>query len=158
MGLTHPGVTYPLLSLETSGLEVPRGVGRASCAHPALGTSAWPRAEFCSCRVQMWSLELCSKLKKALQIVLLLRVHPVLPRDMVLWISRESGLVKAWFKQSTSFLLYRRKGFEPGFPACGPCFCAGCPLMRDSTGMCAVTLQLLIGALHRVTVQGNSRT
>lgn len=127
---------------------------------PALGTSAWPRAEFCSCRVQIWSLELCSKLKKALQIVLLLRMHPVLPRDMVFWISWESGLVKAWFKQSPSFtaLLYRRKGFEPGFPACGPCYRAGCPLMRDSTGMCAVTLQLLTGALHRVTVQGNSRT
>jgi len=50
----------------------------------------------------------------------------------------KSGLVKAWFKQNTSFvaLLYRRGVSEPGFPAWGLCFHAGRPPVHGSTGSC----------------------
>lgn len=103
-------------------------------APPALNTFECPRDEFCSYRV----LELCPKEKKSLQTVLRSRIYPVLPRDVVFWIWGKSGLVKAWFKQNTSFmaLLHRREIFEPGFPACGSCFHAGCPPVHDSTGIC----------------------
>jgi len=60
----------------------------------------------------------------------------------------KSGLVKAWFKQNTSFvaLLYRRGVSEPGFPAWGLCFHAGRPWQHGK--LRAVALQRHIRTLQ----------